>query len=172
MRHGASVTTINLMPPSTPSTGTPILDYQAPPEQRPRFGGFGSLTLKAVTAYFVVSSLTLPFIDALWMGEVPLLAVIQLPKTALAGWLRTDVVMPAIGALGLSSGSFSPDYVMARPYALAIAYLAFLGLVFLSLWFTKQMKGSCRRWLWITLIAAAIDFGFTLYFAGRTLTVY
>src|SRR6185503_21078749 len=71
--------------------------------------------------YCGLSCLTLPFIGKFWLGELPVLATLQLPKIAVAGWLRTHVVMEAIQWLGLSKGSFSPDYILARPYALAIA---------------------------------------------------
>src|SRR5262245_60626594 len=77
------------------------------------------MTVKVFVLYFVISMATLPFIDALWLSELPVLAVPQLPKLLIAGWFRTGVVMPAISGLGLSSGSYSPDYIMARPYALA-----------------------------------------------------
>ena len=131
------------------------------------------MTLQALTAYFVASSLTLPFLSALWLGSVPLLALVQLPKTMFAGWLRTDVVMPTIAALGVSRGSFSPDYMMARPYALAAAYLLLLGLVFILLRVGTRATRSRRRWGRITLLAAAVDFALTLFFAdGRALTVY
>src|SRR4028119_924563 len=101
--------------------GTLTLDSQLVPERRRSPAGVGTHSRPAVTAYFVASILTLPFLDALWLGEVPVLALVQVPKTAFAGWLRTDVVMPAIVALGQSRGSFSPDYLLARPYALALA---------------------------------------------------
>jgi hypothetical protein len=129
--------------------------------------------LLLLTAYLVLSIVTLPFLDALWFGEVPLLALIQVPKTALAAWLRTDMVMPAIAAMGWSRGSFSPDYLMARPYALAIAYVLALGVVFLVLCVCGQLSRSPRRWVWLTLAAAFVDFAFTLWFAGGPgLTIY
>jgi hypothetical protein len=157
----------------SPSSPDPLpLDYQPTPEKRWLRGGWGALVLQLVTAYFFASILTLPFIDALWFGEVPVLALIQLPKIAPAGWLRSDVVMPAIRAMGLSRGSFSPDFILARPYGLAIAYVLILGVVFVVLWISGQMSRS-SRWVWITLGAALIDFVFTLWFAGGPgLTIY
>jgi hypothetical protein len=41
--------------------------------------------------------------------------------------------MVAIQHLGLSRGSFSPDYILARPYALAIAYLIPLSILLVQL---------------------------------------
>ena len=149
------------------------LDYHTAPKQRLAPGDFGTLVLQAVAAYFVASILTLPFLNAIWLGEVPLLALVQLPKVVLAGWLRTDVVMPAIGALGLSRGSFSPDYGMARPYALALAYLVVLGVLFGTLRITGRMPRARFRWACVTLLVAAVDFAFTLWFAdGPALTIY
>src|SRR3954468_21215999 len=99
------------------------LNYEPARRKRPLIGDLVAGALRVLTAYFVVSIITLPFLDALWLGELPLPGIVQLPKTAFAGWLRTAVVMPALGPLGRSRGSFSPDYMTARPYALAIAYL-------------------------------------------------
>jgi hypothetical protein len=163
-----------LMPPKTSPGDAHVLDYRPPPQGRRPRGGFGAVALRLVAGYFVVSIVTLPFLDAVWFGELPLLALVQLPKTALAGWLRTDVVMPAIAALGLSRGSFSPDYVMARPYALALAYVpVVLGVVAIMLWTRRRPDRWPRRWGWIALAAAATDFAATLWFAGGPgLTVY
>ena len=163
------------MQPNTSPSDTQVLDYRpAPKGWRPR-DGFGTLALRLVTGYFVASIVTLPFLDAVWFSEVPVLALVQLPKTALAGWLRTDVVMPAISALGMSRGSFSPDYLMARPYALALAYASVvLGVGAVALWDRRQSDRRPRRRAWIALLAAAAtDFAATLWFAGGPgLTIY
>src|SRR5262245_30675924 len=97
------------------------LDYEPTTKQTTPRGRWGKLVLQLLAAYFVACIVTLPFVDSWWIGELPPLAVIQLPKTALADWLRSDVVMPMIRAFGLSRGSFSPDYGMARPYGLVLA---------------------------------------------------
>jgi hypothetical protein len=121
-----------------------------------------------------LSCLTLPFIGRVWLGELPVLAVIQLPKVALAGWLRTHVVMEAITFLGFSRGSFSPDYLLARPYALAMAYLipmVVIGVISLRCFrFIDERRGFLTV---AFLVAAAVDYVFTLLFAdGRLLTIY
>ena len=121
--------------------------------------------------YCVFSCLTLPSVGRFWLGEIPVLALLQLPKIAVAGWLRTHVVMEALPFFGLSQGSFSPDYILARPYALAIVYLIpmiIVGVVGLR-------RFDRRRFLMavVFLIAAGIDYVFTLIFAdGRSLTIY
>lgn len=154
----------------------PQLNYEAPPGRR-RFGAqWSTLTLQVITGYFVASILTLPVLDSLWLGEIPLLALIHIPKTAIAHWLRTDVVMPIVSAAGWSRGSFSPDYIMARPYALAIAYVMLLGFVFVALGVGRRVMrspGVPWRWVGITLIAAAVDFAAMLWLAGGPgLTIY
>lgn len=130
--------------------------------------------LLCLTGYCVFSTLTLPFISSLWLGELPLLAFIQVPKVSVAGWLRTEVVMEAIRILGLSKGSFSPDYSMARPYALAITYLIPMAIIAVISWHSlrpvHQKRGLA---VLVFFIAAAIDYVFTLIFAqGQSLTIY
>jgi hypothetical protein len=46
--------------------------------------------------YFTLTCLTLPFAGRVWWGEIPVLALIQIPKIAAAEWLRTHVVMELI----------------------------------------------------------------------------
>src|SRR5262245_26752258 len=79
--------------------------------------------------YWILSCLTLPFVGRFWWGEIPVLGIIQVPKLLVAGWLRVHVVMKGVTLLGFSSGSFSPDYILARPYALIIAYLIVFVLI-------------------------------------------
>lgn len=121
-----------------------------------------------------LNCLTLPFIGRVWLGELPVLAVIQLPKIAVAGWLRTHVVMDVITFLGFSRGSFSPDYILARPYALALAYLIPMAVIGVSS--LRRFRFSDERRGFVTvafLSAAALDYVFTLIFAdGRLLTIY
>jgi len=116
------------------------LDYQTPrPRRRLIDVNARVLPLRSLLVYCAVSILTLPFINRVWFGEIPVIALIQVPKTRFVGWLRTDVVMPVIRMLGLSRGSFSPDYLLARPY---------------------------RAWCIALLLAAAIDYCLTLALAG------
>lgn len=138
--------------------------------QRSESGAY-RFVLKSLIAYCIVSTLTLPFLDSLWLGELPPLAVIQLPKVALADWLRNEVVMELIARLGLSSGSFSPDYIAARPYALAIAYLIPLCILLPTIWL--RTRTAHLGWTCILLIVAALDFCLMLVFAGGPgLTIY
>ncbi len=122
--------------------------------------------LKSLIVYGIVSALTLPFLNALWLGEIPLLALIQIPKVEFVHWLRRNLVMVAIHRLGLSRGSFSPDYNLARPYALAITYLIPLSILLTTLWVRKRMVPPYRRWTTVLILVAILDFCFTLFFAG------
>ena len=143
------------------------LEYRRGAGTRPWRGDAYTLVLKALSAYLVVSVATLPFLDAIWIGELPVLALVQLPKIGLAERIRTGLVMPAIAALGMSSGSFSPDYLMARPYALAAAYLVALAPVLLLVaWRTRMARRHVRRWALILLAVAVVDFIATLSLAG------
>jgi hypothetical protein len=133
-----------------------------------------SNVLRFLTGYFVVSMLTLPFIGRLWFGEVPLLAIIQLPKTVFAIWLRKGIVMQAIVELGLSKGSFSPDYILARPYALAIVYLIPMIIVAFFSWHRlKKFQVPPSRPEILFFAVAVLDYVLTLVFGqSRGLTIY
>ncbi|HYN64367.1 MAG TPA: hypothetical protein VES36_07170 [Candidatus Limnocylindrales bacterium] len=140
---------------------------------RPKDRDWSALSLQGLVLYFAVSMGTLPFLNAIWLGELPLLAVPQGPKLLVAGWLRTGVVMPGISALGLSKGSFSPDFVLARPYALAIAYLIPVAGVLVVAWVRTRLVRPYRIWAWLVLVAAVLDYVLTLKFATQpALTVY
>jgi hypothetical protein len=116
--------------------------------------------------YYLVSIVTLPALNAIWIGELPLLAVIQLPKTKPAMYLRTHVVMPLIQDLGLSRGSHSPDLTLASPFAMALVCLVpMLLLLALSLWRRDFIRRHIRL-VAAVVVLAIIDFGWTLIFAN------
>jgi hypothetical protein len=102
-----------------------------------------------------------------WLGEIPLLALWQLPKTFLATWFRKHWVMSGIKWAGLSSGSFSPDYIAARPYGLAIVYLAVVLTVISIGWYRSCFNSpQARRLLWVFLTVAFADYFWTLCWSG------
>jgi hypothetical protein len=150
------------------------IQYQNPgTEPAPAERRVYALFLKILIAYFATCSLTIPFVNRLWLGELPLLAVIQLPKLLPAKWVRIGVVMPAIRRLGLSRGSFSPDYIMARPYALAITYLVPLIVVVAVVGLRTRMTRPFARLIAILLALAAVDYALTLLLADAAgLTMY
>ena len=149
------------------------LDYQKPADHRvPAEHTVYSTLLKLLAAYFLVSSLTLPFMGRWWFGSIPPLALIQVPKIEPANQLRTDAVMPAMRRLGLSRGSFSPDYGLARPYALAIVYVIPFALAAL-VWLRTRPSRRFRGLTLAMLVLAVVDYATTLIFAdSRSLTIY
>ena len=103
--------------------------------------------------YYALSALTMPFINKLWVGEVPLLAIIQLPKAVLKSGIQT-VLMSALSALGLSRGSFSPDYLATHMWALGLAMLIPTLLVIGAISLPRNLPN--KRRLILTVIAFAL----------------
>lgn len=146
----------------------PGYGYLAGPSPTPAM-----LFLYALTAWSVASVLTLPLAGHVWIGDLPLLALLQVPKVLLADWLRQEVVMSLLRPLGLSSGSPSPDSITARPWALALAYLLLLGTVTAVCWRTLRTELRGRRLFLILAGILLLDCVFTLYFGkSRWLTIY
>lgn len=129
--------------------------------------------LKCLIAYGAASIVSLPFLNSWWLGELPVLALIHVPKTSLANWLRNIMVMDLMGPLGLSRGSFSPDWGAAGPYALAIAYLVPLAIVLVIVWRRTRMAPPHRAWACALVIVAILDYWMTLmYSSGPGLSIY
>lgn len=127
--------------------------------------------LKAACVYLALSIVTQRFINSWWLGEIPVLAIFQFPKLKYAYWLRVNAVMPLIDALGLSSGSFSPDYMMARPYALLLTY-AIAGLVVLGVLALSRSSASHRRWAIVLALLAIVDYWLIMRFGEWPITIY
>jgi hypothetical protein len=131
------------------------------------------LFLKLLIAYLVISIVTLPFLNAFWIGELPVFALIQVPKIELALFVRVHIVMEALKPLGLSRGSFSPDYIRAGPYALVITYLSLLLLIVAGVWRLTRMRAPFLRLTLILIALAIVDFFCVLFFSrGPSLTIY
>src|SRR5687768_5447764 len=111
----------------------------------------------------------LPFVGEWWIGELPLLALVQVPKLALAEWFLKEVVLEVIRWLGLAR-SASPDRILGRPYGLGLAYLWPLGTLVAVIWLRTGLS-TYRLPLCILAFVAVVDFVCTLVFAqGRSLT--
>jgi hypothetical protein len=108
-----------------------------------------------LAGYFIVSTLTLPLVRHVWVGDVPVFALVQMPKTLVAEWVRTGVIMPLMRQLGGSSGSFSPDYGRAGPYALVVAYLVPLSVAVLCRALSKRRPSF--RATGVLLAAECVD---------------
>lgn len=73
----------------------------------------------AFVYYYSYSFLTLPFADKFWFGEIPLFALVQLPKEKLNDAVQ-DFLISLLPSLGLASGSPSPDMILTHPWALGV----------------------------------------------------
>ena len=82
--------------------------------------GFCVVGLAVIFAvYYVTSILTLPFANEVWFGELPIFAVVQLPKIYLNSVIQ-DAMISLLPLLGLNSGSASPDLILTHPWALGV----------------------------------------------------
>jgi len=122
--------------------------------------------LNLLVAYFVVSAATLPFLNRLWLGEIALPALIQLPKVILAKWCQHELVIRGMRIAGLSTGSMSPDLIASRPWGLLLAYVFALGPVFAVIWYRTRVKKPYGRMALFLAAVAVIDFILTLRLAG------
>ena len=150
------------------------LEYRSPSTQaRDHEGTLYRILLISACAYFVLSSLTSPFVNAIWYGELPVLAMVQVLKLEAANWLRDGIVRHALGRLGLSRGSYSPDWMLARPAALVIVYLVPLILLLGVVVWRRGARKPWRKWLLLAMVLAVVDYFMTLMFANtRALTLY
>jgi hypothetical protein len=126
-----------------------------------------------LTGYYLLSTTTLPFLDSWWIGEIPPLALIQLPKLSVAEQLRSGAVLQLLSRVVGSLGSYSPDFHRARPYALAIVYVVPL----LSLWAVLLLRsrhvGPYRTRFLVLSVSALLDFAATLALGStRTFSLY
>ena len=113
-------------------------------------------------SYYVVSALSLPFAGRFWVGELPVLAVPQLPKSFLKSAFQ-HLLLGMVEALGLSRGSRSPDYLATHDLALGL--MLALPAVALAVALLLPKRVPNRGW-WIAavLLGAAIDAAVTFWF--------
>jgi hypothetical protein len=114
-----------------------------------------------ICSYFLVSALTLPFVNKLWFGEIPPLAIVQLPKSFFKSIVH-QVLMSMVNSFGLSRGSFSPDYIATHGWAM-IATVSVPAL-FVIMVFSLMRSLPRRRLIGAILICAALDAVVTLWF--------
>jgi hypothetical protein len=129
--------------------------------------------MKSSIVYFVLSIATLPYEDSLWLGEAPVLAILQLPKTDFAHWSCSIIIYRVMGPLGLSRGSFSPDWSAAKPYALALAYVIPIGGMLAVIAWRTRMAAPYRYWAVALVTLAVIDYlMMRAYASGPGLSIY
>jgi hypothetical protein len=128
---------------------------------------------RSVVAYLVTSIVTLPFLDSFWLGEFPVFALPQISKTELASWLTNRVILDLLRPLGWSSGSWSPDLIMAKPVGLALAYALPIGIVLAIVGWRTRFAAPYRYWLAAIVALAVIDFMMMrCYASGPGLSIY
>ncbi len=118
--------------------------------------------ISLLIAYYAFSSLTLPFADKFWFGELPPFAIPQLPKSWGCHFVRQRLIQLTMH-LGIDKGSASPNSIAMQPWAFGIVFvtptIALLG--FLA---ACQRIKDCRRWILALLAAAVIDAMVTVWF--------
>ncbi len=114
------------------------------------------------SSYYAISALTLPFANDIWFGELAPFAVIQLPKSFLKSIVH-DVLMSVVGALGISQGSFSPDYIATHGWALGIMAAA-PALLLVALLMVVRRVSHRRKLLAMVVTLASIDAMVTFWF--------
>ncbi len=121
-----------------------------------------ALPFLALGTYYIISSLTLPFADDLWFGELPALAIVQLPKMYFFDAAREAIIL-LMRKWGLSSGSASPDLMAAGPWAMAVLFTV-PATVVIGLTGLVRRISSMRWWILLLLATAAADAAVTIWF--------
>lgn len=133
----------------------------AAPKQWPTIACF------CVCAYYLLSALTLPFVNKIWLGEAPLLAPIQFPKTFLKSVVQHEGLLPFINWAGWSRGSASPDYAMTQGWAMGIM-VCLPALCFTILLLLIRPLPHRGRLIAATIACALLDGIITLWFESTS----
>ena len=116
----------------------------------------------AFVCYWILSAVTLPMVRHAWLGSIPVLAPLQLPKVFLKS-LAHESFSHAVNTFGWSTGSASPDYAMIHPWAmvLMLTFPAF-GLICATVY---RRTGRTRNIALVAIItSASLDALVTLRF--------
>ncbi|KAA5543222.1 hypothetical protein FYK55_13175 [Roseiconus nitratireducens] len=112
--------------------------------------------------YYVTSIVTLPFADDVWIGELPVFAIVQWPKA----WLNSTIqgfFISLLPSLGLDSGSASPDRILTSSWALTATVVLPPLLMLCVLRFLR--KGRLKTLLVRLVVAIALlDAAVTCWF--------
>ena len=114
-----------------------------------------------ICTYYLVSAVTLPLVNKLWLGELPLLAIVQLPKSVVKSVVH-QVLMSMVHSFGLSRGSFSPDYMATHGWAM-IAMVTVPALFVIVVFSLMRSLPRCRL-IGALVTCAALDAIVTLWF--------
>ena len=145
---------VNTYKPESVADGN---NRQAPAMRRwPAIVGF------CACSYYAISALTLPFADAIRLGELPPLALIQLPKSFVKSLVH-GILMSVVNALGISRGSFSPDYIATHDWAMGVMTAA-PALLLVAVFMLVRRVLHRRKLIAMVLICASIDAIVTFWF--------
>ena len=119
------------------------------------------LFVVALVLYYLLSSVTLPFANRFWLGEIPPLALIQIPKS----WLHHEIqagLIWLLHVLEMNSGSTSPDMIRTQPWAMTMMCMLPPATVLLA---ARCLRWRCPRYqLAILIVLAACDAAVTFWF--------
>jgi hypothetical protein len=150
------------MSTSHPNPYEPSRHVDAPKQNQPKLRGWLLVFTVLVCAYYVISALTLPAANKIWLGEIPLLALVQIPKAFLKTMVH-KALMHAMHGLGISYGSFSPDFGATHGWAMLIM-LTLPALLFATVLMRARGLEHRNRWVGLVLLLAAIDGMVTIWF--------
>ncbi|MCA9083559.1 MAG: hypothetical protein KDA81_05870 [Planctomycetaceae bacterium] len=140
-----------------------VTGHAEPVTQRPEHrSGLCTWLSQMLCLYYVASAVTLPFANRIWFGEIPVLAVIQLPKTFLKS-LFQHAFLWFVRSTGLSQGSFSPDYMATHPWAMAAMSITPLIVLIILIRLTRP-RPLHSRVIMYTVTLAAVDTAVTFWF--------
>ena len=118
--------------------------------------------LTMLIGYYVLSCVTLPLADKFWLGELPVFAIPQLPKSWLFNVVRSQLI-DLSHALGIGKNSRSPDLIAMTPWSFAIVFLAPTVLAVLTTVTCRRLK-KCWPWVWRLIAIATLDALVTVWF--------
>ena len=120
------------------------------------------LILICAAFYYAASAATLPFANTWWVGEVPVLSLIQTPKAILLSAIHQPL-FHIFGSSNLSHGSHSPDYMTTHGWAMVVMLTA-PALVLVAVLFYQLSAPTRRRWIAFLVLLAALDGVTTMLF--------
>jgi hypothetical protein len=136
--------------------------------------GFFNKSNKVLCIYFGLGILTFPFLNTLWYGDIPLLAILHLPILIPANFIRRQMAITALRLNIKSLFSFSPAWRFFGPYALLIVLL--IPLAISAFGFTKNFKNpkySKKSFYLLLLLSTVYFLCFILEFCNSPgLTIY
>lgn len=124
------------------------------------------LIVQLVVSYLAFSAASLPWVNSVWWGEVPILVLPQLLKIYAASWLRNEFLLRVFDLCGLSATAYN-DRLLARPIALALVYIAVVVPLLSVLRCYRREQRYPTAWVIALIALAVVDFLVTLHFSAK-----